>query len=450
MRCKKLNMKTIARLKLKTKLAAIFCLLIPVSYFIWQKWLLTIPQSLPEQSDVSVTSSDRIIRGTYYQVSIPPTKNDYYLSADYRIWIPDGVEKIRGLIVKQHGCGDSASATGLNHANDIQWQALALKHQFALIGSKLPTGDRTCETWAQINNGSGKAFFKALASFAHKSNHPELERLPWMLWGHSGGADWSAQMMQQYPDRTIAVVAARAGGFTFLGTNPNLKNIPVLFALGEKDREFFNETQTLPTEVFLRYRQINALWAFGKEVNAAHETDDTRLLAIPYLDAIATARIPQEGNRPLELNPDRGWLGNIDTKEIASVDSYQGNPTETAWFPDQKTARKWQQYVTVGKISPTHKPNAPTNVTATKISPTETLIKWQFTPDLENGLPSFRIYRNNSLIQTLEGQKHNFGDALDSPQIALEFRDQQANPNYIYTVAAFNQLGESISKPTKR
>jgi pimeloyl-ACP methyl ester carboxylesterase len=439
-------MKTVSRLNSAAKLLGIFCLLIPVGYFIWQKWSLTVPQSLPEPS-VSVTKSKDILRGTYYQVSIPPTKQDYYLSADYRIWIPDGIEKIRGLIVKQHGCGDPASATGLNHANDIQWQALALKHQFALIGTKLPTGDSFCEIWAQINNGSGRAFFKALAFFADESGHQELEKLPWLLWGHSGGADWAAQMMQQYPERTIAVIAARAGGFTFLGTNPNLKNIPVLFALGEKDLDFFNETQTLPTEVFLRYRKINALWAFGKEVNAAHETDDTRLLAIPYLDAIATARMPEEGNQLLAINPARGWLGNIATKKIVSVDDYRGNPAKMAWLPNEETTRKWQEYVTTGKIKPTLKPTAPTNVRARQINDREVLITWDFIPDLENGLPSFRIYRDNSLIQTLEGQKHNFGDAPDTPNIALEFRDRQPKADSNYTVAAFNELGESISAP---
>ncbi|NJL53421.1 MAG: hypothetical protein HC930_16895 [Hydrococcus sp. SU_1_0] len=46
-------------------------------------------------------------------------------------------------------------------------------------------------------------------------------------------------MMQQYPERTIAVIAARAGGFTFLGTNPNLKNIPVLFRFGRKGFRLF-------------------------------------------------------------------------------------------------------------------------------------------------------------------------------------------------------------------
>jgi pimeloyl-ACP methyl ester carboxylesterase len=423
-------------------------LTITIIYFGWKKWSLTTPRPLPQKSDVSVTQDDLILKGTYYQVFIPPTKNDVFLSAEYRLWIPDGVTKIRGLIVKQHGCGDDAAATGLNHANDLQWQVLALKHQFALLGTKFPDGNKNCGSWAYINNGSEKAFFKALKLFGHKSNHLEIEQVPWLLWGHSGGGDWVAQMLQQYPNRTIAAIAARGGGFNLFGTNPTLARTPLMFALGEQDKNIVPyETQTLPKQVFARYRKINSLWAIASEANTTHETSDTRLLAIPYFDAIATARMPQQGNKLLALNPAQGWLGNISTKEIVSVDDYQGNSTETAWLPNEETARKWQEYVTTGNIEPTVKPNAPNNVQARQINDREVLITWDFTPDLENGLPSFRIYRDNSLIQTLTGQKHNFGDAPDATNIVLEFRDREAKADSTYTVAAFNELGESVSSP---
>jgi hypothetical protein len=72
------------------------------------------------------------------------------------------------------------------------------------------------------------------------------------------------------------------------------------------------------------------------------------------------------------------------------------------------------------------------------------LLTWNFTPDLDNGLPSFRIYRNGWLIKTLQGQTHNFGDAPEQIDIALEFYDQSA-ANSIYRVTAFNALGESSS-----
>ena len=94
------------------------------------------------------------------------------------------------------------------------------------------------------------------------------------------------------------------------------------------------------------------------------------------------------------------------------------------------------------------KPAAPTKICATKIGATEVLLTWNFTPDLENGLPSFRIYRNESLLKTFQGQRHNFGDAPEPPNVALEFRDKNAMPNPIYTVTAFNVLGDSASQST--
>jgi pimeloyl-ACP methyl ester carboxylesterase len=432
-------------MKTTIKLLAIFGLLLPLSYISWE-WLSKPPQSLPQKATATTVNNDGLLPGRYYEVSIPPGKEDGYLSADYRIWIPDGVQKLRGLLVKQHGCGDTAAATGLDHANDLQWQTLAVKHQFALLGTKLPTGDKPCESWALINYGSEKAFLKALDAFAKKSHHSELKAVPWLLWGHSGGADWVIQMMQQYPDRTIAVVAARGGGFTLLGTNPTLTGIPVLFAIGEKDLEVPHETQTLPKQVFGRYRKINALWAIATEANTAHETGDTRLLAIPYFDAIATARLGQNSNDLNSIEPDRGWLADPVTHKVAPVARYEENPLEAVWLPNEETARKWQQYVTTGKIAQTRKPAMPTNVKATRNGMQEVLLTWRFTPDLENGLPSFHIYRNHSLIGTLSGQGHNFGDAADPPSVVLEFQDTNAKTNSTYTIAAFNVLGESVSQ----
>jgi hypothetical protein len=177
-------------MKTNTELLARLCLaisLLSIGFIGWKKWLLIRPQPLPHQA--TVTGNSSILHGKYYEASIPPSQEDYYQSADFRIWIPQDVQTIRGVIVKQHGCGDPAAATGLDHANDLQWQALAAKHQLALLGAKFPTGNHPCEYWAIVNYGSGAAFLKALHAFAQQSQHPELDRVPWAFWGHSGGAD---------------------------------------------------------------------------------------------------------------------------------------------------------------------------------------------------------------------------------------------------------------------
>ena len=189
------------------------------------------------------------------------------------------------------------------------------------------------------------------------------------------------------------------------------------------------------------------MWSLAIEANAGHETANSRWLVIPYLDTLISMRLAKDSNELLTIDRTQGWLGNIITHEIASANQYQGVSWEAVWLPNEEIARKWQEYVTIGKVSPTRKPKAPDEVRIQEMGAKEAMITWNYTPDLENGLPSFRIYRNNSLIQTLEGQSHGFGDNPELDQIALEFRDRKAKAKSVYQVAAFNELGESVSLP---
>jgi pimeloyl-ACP methyl ester carboxylesterase len=396
--------------------------------------------------------------------------------------------------VRQHGCGGD----GLVYANDLQWQALAIKHQLAILGSKYQkvgnSNDDPCDVWAVIDRGSEKTFLKALDEFGQKSQHPELDQLPWVLWGFSGGADWAVQMSQKYPDRTIALIAQRGGGVNISATeptklltadiNPAVLRMPVLYALGGAEAVgtiYFNEGYDLPKQVFSRFRKASALWAIAVEADIGHESTDTRLIAIPYLDAILTARLATDSTKLRQLDEAKGWLANPVTHEIAPINQYKGDPLQAAWLPDRETAYKWQAYVTTpslwdkaryrfcsskklltflgvthlsescypDRVSPTRKPDAPTDVRGLRVSATVVGLTWNFIPDLENGLPKFRVYRNNSLIATLQGQERDGGDAPIYSHNVLEFQDRVAGENDIYSVSAFNSLGENISQSSR-
>jgi hypothetical protein len=461
----------------------------------WERWVLSIPQPLPLKSTISSGQRSSLERGDYYETSLPPN-GSAKISADYRIWIPKGAKTVRGVIVKQHGCGgDATTEMGLAYANDLQWQALAIKHQLAILGTKyLKVGDSSddpCDSWAVIDRGSENAFLKALYEFGQKSQHPELDKLPWVLWGSSGGADWAVQISQKYPDRTIALVAQRGGGAYISLTepnklltsdiNPSVLGMPALYALGGAESVgtiYFDEGFDLPRKVFSRFRKAGALWAIAVEADIGHDSTDTRLIAIPYLDSILTDRLEINSTKLRQLDEAKGWLSNPTTHEIAPINQYKGDPLQAAWLPDRETAYKWQAYVSApnlwdklrysfcsskklsillgaphlstscypDRVSPTRKPDPPNNVRATRISTTEVVLTWDFTPDLENGLPKFRIYRNNSLVATLQGQERDGGDLPIYPHIVLEFRDKAAKENDIYTISAFNSLGENISQ----
>jgi hypothetical protein len=66
-----------------------------------------------------------VVHADIHNVTIEPKENDANGTAHYRLWIPAEVETLRGIIVRQHGCGPGARKFGLEHADDPQWQALA-------------------------------------------------------------------------------------------------------------------------------------------------------------------------------------------------------------------------------------------------------------------------------------------------------------------------------------
>lgn len=291
------------------------------------------------------TSPEEILKstaipGTYYKIPIPPEDSDYYIYADYRLWVPENIANLQGIMVMQHGCGDD----GIKYVEDQQWQTFATQHHLALLSSHFLTGNKPCEYWALINYGSENAFLRALHQLATKSDHPELSKIPWILWGHSGGADWATQIFQQYPERTIAMIVARGGGFLFFGVNPSLLNVPVLFSLGQKD-PCFEECVELPQKVFAKYREAGAVWTLAIEQAAGHGLGESQSFAIPYLEKILATRLSTETTSLLPVNRDNNWLGDIRTHDITPAGEYRGKLNESSWLPDEDIAKKWQQHV---------------------------------------------------------------------------------------------------------
>ena len=75
--------------------------------------------------------------GQYIKIDYPASTatNELQVAVAYELWIPDGVQTVRGIIVHQHGAGTTASIEGSTAAHDLHWQALAKKWDCALWGS---------------------------------------------------------------------------------------------------------------------------------------------------------------------------------------------------------------------------------------------------------------------------------------------------------------------------
>ena len=258
-----------------------------------------------------------------YEASEKP--GELVFGVTYTVWIPPGVEKLRGVLVHQHGCGSGAGQTGLSGSFDLQWQALAKKYDCALLSPayEQPSSE-PCVNWCDPRNGSEETFLKALSDLGEKTAHPELASVPWALWGHSGGGYWVGGMAFLHPERTAALWM-NSGPIT-VEPNPDRPNdipftitpaalkIPIMCNQGAL--EGITKTDGKMSSVWPRYRFfIHSVRSQGGLIGHAvdpfteHPCGNQRYLAIPWFDTCLAARLPKNGEDAMGSMPlDDVWL----------------------------------------------------------------------------------------------------------------------------------------------
>lgn len=361
----------------------------------------------------------------YFNVTILPREQDAFGKALYRLWIPDDLNEVRAIIFRQHGCGEGARKFGLEHAHDIQWQALARKWDCALLGSQLWAPAEDCSTWTIPADGSDHAFHAALAQLAKNSGHAELKTAPWLLWGHSGGAMWVSNMTYRHPDRMVAVFP-RSGGLAPAGreytrsqparpdSNPQAFTVPMLFCFGETenvpDTRFYAGVQGTMA-VYNVGRQHGAPWAYAEHPGSNHENSNSRLLAIRFFEAAMKQRLPEQlaakDKQPKlrSVDKSRGWLGDPETKAILPASKVPADQQEKyVWLLDEPLARAWKEFSETGDIADTTPPPAPTNVKVAKQGDA-VVITFDAVADVESGIQQFNIYRDGQPIGVVAGEK---------------------------------------------
>jgi len=385
---------------------------------------------------------------------------------NYTIWIPPGVQTLRGVIVHQHGCGEGSCKSGLTGAYDLHWQALARKHDCALLSPAYEQPEKAdCQMWCDPRNGSAAAFQKALADLGEKSNLPELAKVPWALWGHSGGGHWAGGMTLLYPDRVAA--AWLRSGVPLLSVDPKRTTIkahtlpdaalqvPIMCNLGTKEGFSVKDGRFAgvwpANEAFFNaVRGKGGLVGIAIDPLTSHECGNQRYLAIPWLDACLAARLPRTAGKPLgPMSADAVWLAPLGGKNAVAAASHSGNAEEAVWLPNEAIARLWMQYVKDTAVPDTTPPPAPANV---RVNGNE--LTWDGQADLESGLASFLIERDGQPLATLPDKGKNpfgrvifqglqYSDTPTQPLVPMRYTDATAEPGkqHAYRVIAVNTAG---------
>lgn len=399
-----------------------------------------------------------------YEASERPGELIY--PVQYTLWIPEGVERLRGLVVHQHGCGEGSCKSGQTGAFDLHWQALAKAHGCALLSPSYEQPEKAdCQMWCDPRNGSDAAFRQALTDLGALSSHPELAEVPWALWGHSGGGHWCGGMTLLHPDRVVA--AWLRSGVPLLKPNPDrptlqahrldeaVLGVPLMCNLGTKegytDKEGrFAGVWPANESFFQTVRERGGLVGVAIDPLTAHECGNQRYLAIPWLDACLKARLPERPGEPLRPMPaEEAWLASLSTGQAQAQADYSGDPKMALWLPNAAIAKLWMQYVKDSEVADSTPPPAPSPV---RVSGRE--LRWTAEADLESGIERFLILRDGVQIASVPEEPNNpFGRPLfqglqysDTPVVPLaemRFVDEgaEAGKTHEYRVISVNTRG---------
>ncbi|MFL2998643.1 MAG: leucine-rich repeat domain-containing protein [Candidatus Neomarinimicrobiota bacterium] len=277
-----------------------------------------------------------------YDVSIPENDTDSYGYADFRLWISDSTDTLKGIYWFMHpNNGDSR-----NIVNDPNYQILASNKDFALMGAHIFN--------MHMNTGIGDAVIAATDSFAVLSNSNELEFIPFFINGYSWGGQFAFHFTKWIPERVLGFITQKGGYHDSTITNLAIQ-VPGLMFIGENDLDYRIENLT---NLFFDHRPLGAKWILAMEQGAGHsQVNDVNFLN-SYFNIITDLRIPHNVNvfEPITLNtlPESiGWLGNQNSWIIGSWECYDGVYDSSSWFPSKIIGEHWQNFVSGNSTSDT-------------------------------------------------------------------------------------------------
>jgi len=318
--------------------------------------------------------------------------------------------------------------------------------------------------WCDPRNGSGAAFQKCLSDLGKLSGHPELAKVPWALWGHSGGGHWAGGMVMLHPERVAA--AWLRSGVPLLKENPERSTIkshqlpdaalrvPIMCNPGTKEGVTEKEGRFAgvwpANEAFFNeVRGKGGLIGIAVDPLTSHECGNQRYMAIAWLDACLSARLAKEPGGALRPMPiKQAWLAPLLGSEAVPA-SQAKDPNSMVWLPNEKVAKAWTHYVKDTAIPDTTPPPTPT-----KLQVASGVLTWEAEADLESGLAHFLIERDGKVIgQVPEQPKNPFGrpifqglqysDTPAMPLVKMTFTDKAAakGAEGRYRVIAVNTVG---------
>lgn len=353
-----------------------------------------------EMTDLSASRVAKEVtdKGPVYRAVVTNTvSND---SAVYAVFIPEGLDTVRGVFVHQHGCG--MEGRGVSTAYDVQYQAFAKKWGLAIVGPDLYY-QSGCYEWRDPESGSGPSLLAALTQIGEVSHHPEMDKAPWLLWGHSGGGHWVLGMMRDYPKRILAAFCYSPAFDPQWDYPKEALKIPVMIRhAGANDSNSPNgKCWATAVNAFHRLREAGGLASIVFTPHQNHNYSFVRYMAIPFYESVLAERLPVGAPSYTsmgEMPEEAGWLGDTLSLNTYKYTEYHQTPKVLSWLPDSMTAAKWKEYSITGTVVDRTPPPAPYGLSSKRLHNVAVELRWEADADVESGIKQFHIYNGNQLI----------------------------------------------------
>lgn len=254
-----------------------------------------------------------------------------------RLWLPDDVSAIRGVIV----WGNAGTGDNRKEVHNPGLQAWARHHGFGVVCTKA------------LSFESAHVVLEALRGWARESGHPELEHIPFVATGHSNGGLIALGLARVAPHRTIAFAMNKAAIY-FDGLPPATLRVPALLVSGALDLQRRRDPMR---RMFLTYRARGALWAWVEEQGVGHTGRQTRAMDViePFLDQMISARLAgrQAHEGLAALNENEGWLAQSSARSDQPLNIRPFHPKADAlrrpWLPNENVALLFRALATRDK-----------------------------------------------------------------------------------------------------
>ncbi|WP_196937417.1 alpha/beta hydrolase family protein [Sphingobacterium pedocola] len=351
------------------------------------------------QQRKSAVDSNLIDNGTVYRLTV---KNKDTLNyATYNVFIPKGIDRIRGVLIHQHGCG--MEGRGVSTAYDVQYQSFAKKWNLAIVGADLYY-TAGCYAWREPDSGSGESLLAALTQIGEVSDQSALGEAPWLLWGHSGGGYWALAMIRDYPQRVLAAFCYSPAFDPSWNYPKEALEIPLMIRHAGATDANSPEVSCWATAVnsFKKLRRAGGLVSIAYTPYQNHNYSFVRYMAIPFYESALSQRLPRGRSASFremrKIDRTRGWLGDTLSLNTYPYRTYKDEASSMSWLPDSATAAAWKEYVITGSVIDRTPPPPPFELRIARLHSVSVALRWKADADIESGIKHFNIYNNDQLI----------------------------------------------------